>query len=402
MGAPAYLIDLTRLVSRQGHSTLTGIDRVELAWLSHLLTFETPLFALVRTVAGCLVLPKSGAQMVADMATGHCKPDRLDLLSRMTRRGNPARGRAEALLRQHAIARVAVWRLGAALRSVLPDGALYLNLGHSNLSLPVMRALKSVPKLRLAAMIHDTIPLDHPDLSRADAPAAFAAKLAAVAAQADLVIHLSNATRLTTETHLARLGRVPFGIVAPLGITVAAPDPVALPPGLDLSTPYYVALGTIEPRKNLSLLLDVWEKLSQDPAPVPRLFVLGSRGWADPSLLARLDARPKGVVELSGLTDPAVSALLCGARALLFPTLAEGFGLPPMEAAALGTPVIASDLPVIRELSGDYPVYLKPMDVYSWLETIRADAQTGNIGRTTQRPRLPTWEEHFQAVLTQA
>lgn len=401
LGAPAYLIDLTRLVSRQGHPTLTGIDRVELAWLSHLLTLETPLFALVRTAAGCLLLPRGAAQAVADMARGARVPDRMDLISRLTRRGHPARAKAETALRRMALARVPVALLGQALRRHLPTGTLYLNLGHSNLSARVMRALKSGPDLRLAVLIHDTIPLDHPELSRADAPAAFQPKLAAVSAHADLVIHLTHATRAKTEAQLARLGRIPPGIVAPLGITVAAPDAAALPSGLDLTAPYYVALGTIEPRKNLSLLLDVWEQLAKDSAPLPRLFILGSRGWADPALLARLDSRPKGVTELPGLSDAAVSALLSGARALLFPTLAEGFGLPPMEAAALGIPVFASDLSVIRELSGDYPVYLKPSDVYSWMETIRTDAQAGIRGGTAKRPDLPTWEEHFRAVLTQ-
>lgn len=400
MPAAAHVIDLTRLVSRQGHATLTGIDRVELAWLTHLLTLDAPLFALVRTAAGVLLLTRAGAQVVAAMAQGRLVPERRDLISRLTRRGNPARGRAEAHLRRLALARLPMAWLARGLRRHLPAGAVYLNLGHSNLTAPMLVALGRAG-LRRWVMVHDCIPLDFPQYSRADAPAAFATKLAAVSAHADRVIHLSHATRAGTEAHLARLGRVPPGIVAPLGITVASPDPTALPAGLDLSDPYFVALGTIEPRKNLGLLLDVWVRLAAG-APPPRLFIVGARGWADRSLLDRLDSRPPGVTELTGLSDGAVSALLVGARALLFPSRAEGFGLPPLEAAALGTSVICSDLPVIREILSDYPVYLNPDDIYSWAETIMT--YVGRDAQETQdtKPMLPEWPQHFRDVLTSA
>lgn len=396
----AHVIDLTRLVSRQGHLTLTGIDRVELAWLSHLLTLQTPLFALVRTPVGCLLLPRVGAQAVQDMALRRIVPDRLDLLSRLTRRGNPARGRAESLLRRLALARVPVWALARGLRH-LPKGAVYLNFGHSNLSAPVLSALGQAG-LRRLVMVHDCIPMDHPEFSRADAPAAFAAKLAAVSAHADVVIHLTHATRAGTEAHLARLGRVPPGIVAPLGVSVAPPDPTALPPGLDLTAPYFVILGTIEPRKNHALLLDVWERLAKTGGPLPRLFIVGGRGWAGPDLLERLDADPPGVIELRGLTDGAVSALLAGTHGLLFPSHAEGFGLPAIEAAALSAPLICSDLPVFREILRDYPVYLRPDDIYSWVETIKRKVGESRFADAGAGQVLPHWQEHFRAVLTGA
>ena len=91
MAASAHVIDLTRLVSRQGHPTLTGIDRVELAWLSHLLSLQTPLYALIRTPAGCLLLPRSGAQAVQDMALRRIVPDRHPLGREIGPRGGDPR-----------------------------------------------------------------------------------------------------------------------------------------------------------------------------------------------------------------------------------------------------------------------------------------------------------------------
>jgi glycosyltransferase involved in cell wall biosynthesis len=400
--AQAHLIDLTRLVSRQGRAALTGIDRVELHWLLHLLDRPDPLFALVRTAAGYLLLPREGAALVAAMTRegssgGH--RGQIDLLSRLTRRNDPARGRAETALRPLALARVPRPLLARALRRHLPQGAVWLNLGHANLTGGTFGAIRAAG-LTSAVMIHDTIPLDFPHLCRADAPMAFAAKLLEVSAHADRVIHLTRTTRAKTESHLSRLGRVPQGITAPLGVTVAPPDFAALPAGLDLTRPYFVALGTIEPRKNHSLLLDVWDRLAKDGTP-PDLYILGGRGWADTSLLARLDARPAGIVELSGLSDGAVSALVAKARALLFPTLAEGYGLPPLEAAALGTRVVCSNLSVLREVLKDYPVYLSPSDSYSWTETIRAEMRAENRTGQVWQGNLPAWEDHFNAVLSQ-
>lgn len=399
--AAAHLIDLTRLVSRQGKGALTGVDRVELAWLDHLLTRQPPLFALLRTVPGYLLLDRRGAALVADLAHGRAIAGGNDLIGRLTRWRDPARGRAEATLRRMAIARVAPNGLARALRRAMPQGGVWLNLGHTNLTARSFAGMRGAG-LRSVVMVHDTIPLDHSEFSRAGAAAAFARKLAAISAHADLVIHTAPSTRAMTEAHLSRLGRVPDGVTAPLGISVAAPDPAALPAGLDLSPPYFVALGTIEPRKNHALLLDIWARMAERAGPLPRLFIIGNRGWADPALLARFDARPRGVVEVSGLTDGAVAALVSGARALLFPSHAEGFGLPPFEAAALGTPVICSDIPAMRDHLSDYPVYVDISDSYAWMETITTYA--GHKGRAdgARNIELPTWEAHFNAVLTRA
>ncbi len=376
---------------------MTGVDRVEFAYLSHLLTLETPLFGLVRTAAGFLLLNRAGAQGVAALVMGGVLR-KADLLSRLTNRKNPVRARAEASVRALAVARAPRNMLGWLLRR-LPDGASYLNVGHSNLTDPVLHVLHR--RFRVTVLVHDCIPLDHPGYARPDTVDGFAAKLTAVAAHADLVIHLTAVARNLTEAHLRRFGRLPAGVVSPLGVPVPQPDPTALPATLDLTAPYYIVLGTIEPRKNHALLVQVWQQLGRSGAP-PRLYVVGNRGWADPALFDQLAVTP-GVQVLSGLSDGAVAALLQGAAALLFPSLAEGFGLPPVEAAALGTPVIASHLPVLHEVMGDYPVYLDAADSYSWVETIEAQGRgalrQGDIGL---RRVPPTWEAHFNTVLNLA
>ncbi|MDE3238638.1 MAG: glycosyltransferase family 4 protein [Paracoccaceae bacterium] len=317
------------------------------------------------------------------------------------------RARAESDLRRFCIGRARPAWLARLLRRHLPVGTAYLNVGHSNLSPLVLDAVGRLPGRQITVMVHDTIPLDHPDLSRPDIPERFAGQLKRVGAMADLVIYNSAQSQRDAERHFRGWGPVPDGVVAALGVEVPRPDPAALPAGLDLARPYFVTLGTIEPRKNLGFLLDLWEAMATDPPPqgLPRLFIVGRRGWAGQALFDRLDALPKGgaVQVLGGLPDGATAALLQGAAGLLFPSLAEGYGLPPLEAAALGVPVVCNDLPIYRETLGDSAVYAPITESYSWRKEIinllaaYPDATQGNrrAGLT-----VPTWADHFGRVLT--
>lgn len=376
---------------------MTGIDRVEFAYLREFLNRDDPLFGLVRSSVGFLLLDRPGCRRIAALATDAAALPKADLLSRMIHRSNPTRARAETAARKLAIARVS--RVGLArLMRRLPANTGYFNVGHANLTEQTLAQIRRAG-LSVTILIHDTIPLDHPAFARAGTVEPFRAKLAAVSAHATCVINITHATRQKTDAQLAQLGRTPPGLVAPIGVDLPQPKASALPADIDLTPPYFVCLGTIEPRKNHALLLDVWDRL---PTPAPRLFIIGHRGWADDALFARIDALPKGgpIRILHGLDDGAVAALLSKATALLAPSLAEGFGLPPVEAASLGTPVIAHDLAVTREILGDKAVYLNALDIYSWVETIVKQATPSRPGQSTADPwTAPTWDEHFNTVL---
>ena len=210
-----------------------------------------------------------------------------------------------------------------------------------------------------------------------------------------------------TTTLLGCTSRLQIVVPAPLKFTVAPPDLAAVPSGLDLTHPYFVILGTIEPRKNHALLLDLWdgfaaEQAAGDPRAMPQLLILGRRGWRNEAVFRRLDDSPlvgTHIHEIAGLPDGGVAAVLCKSRALLFPSFVEGFGLPALEAALLHCPVIANDLTVYREFLGDWPAYAPIRDAERWADLVRQ----ASVDPAPARPELPstapTWESHFAKVL---
>ena len=408
-GPGARCLDLTRLISRVGRGPDTGVDRVERAYLTHLLGLPDPLFALVRSSLGYVLLDKEGTGRIARRLAGETPWGPADLIGAMSRKSSPARRRAMADVRRLALARCRTGRLAGMLRRHVPVGCAYLNVGHSNLRTEVMAAWKTMPDAQISVLVHDTIPLDYPQFQRVGTPALFREKLRRVAAFADLAIYNSQGSRADAERWFADLGRCPPGTVAHLGVDVPPVDSRHLPQDLDLSRPYFVCLGTIEPRKNHTLLLDIWEEFASEmPAEqIPNLIIAGARGWANEAVFARLDTSPVmqvSVFERPGLDDRAVAALLSGSCGLLCPSVAEGFGLPVAEAAALGVPVICPKLPVYEEILGNIPVYADSGDVYLWKQSIRrlaVEKQAEHDRKRGPAPRteIPTWAEHFNLVL---
>ena len=381
----------------------TGVDRVERAYLTHLAGRREPLFAIARTALGYVLLDAAGAAAIAERAAGAVPWGAADALSRGLRGVPQAVRRAESDLRRMALARCLPVGLPHMLARHLPQGTAYLNVGHSNLTERMLQGARRAIGARVSVLLHDVIPLDFPQYQRPGTPETFRAMLRRVAAGAGLVICNTAHTRQRAAAHMQRWGALPRLVVAHLGVPV--PIPGALPAGVDPARPRFVTLGTIEPRKGHDLLLDVWQQMQTDlGAATPQLLICGARGWNNKPVFDRLDAlRPGGAVrEMPGLPDAQIAALLAGSRGLLFPSRAEGFGLPAAEAAALGVPVVCSDLPAIREVLGDIPVYANETDRYQWRNAIESltkgrEQESQAAAKSVFAP--PTWADHFNTVL---
>jgi glycosyltransferase involved in cell wall biosynthesis len=402
IGQPICL-DITRLLSRTG-LVHTGVDRVEWAYLEWCLSLRRPVFGLVRSAFGYFLLDRAGLVF----AHRHLKTadwGRPDVLSRFALKLSPTRRAAETALRRRAMARCTPARLARMLRGAFPNGALYLNTGHSNLTRRVFGAFKSLVNAKSVVLIHDMIPLDWPDHQRAGTVEQFERRMRIVSELADAVICNSQQTLDDTTRHMQRFGRMPPAIVAHLGVEMAELSDVELP---DIPTPYVITIGTIEPRKNHAFLLDLWEDWASDTGnPPPHLVICGIRGWKNEEVFERLDsAKAKGlsITEFNGLGDPQMMGLLKGAKAALFPSLAEGFGLPQVEALSMGVPVICGDLAIYREILGAFPVYAETSNAYVWRTEIgkllQKDSEgLSRVGRDQAQYSPPQWDAHFNLVL---
>jgi len=145
----------------------------------------------------------------------------------------------------------------------------------------------------------------------------------------------------------------------------------------NLRRPYVLSVGTLEPRKNLPMLLQAFDRLLERKGTASAeldLVTIGGRGWRDSHLRAELERRlPNGRVHAIGYVPEAdLVALYGGAEVLAYPSHFEGFGLPALEAMACGTPVVASDISALREVSAGAATLVPPGDEEALAASIAA------------------------------
>ena len=370
------LIDVTRLVHRAFKGMLpTGVDRVSNAYVSH---YGRRAAALVRVARRWAVLGQRDSRRVFDA-----------LLDR-----GPRSARRLAWSIGHGIA----WPTGRSGHQLL------INTGHSGLEHPSYSLEVRRRALLPLYFAHDLIPISHPEYSRAGEDQRHGRRLKTMFDTGKALIVNSQATRAAFANYASVHGlRLPECVVAPLA-------PAPMPHASDqvpLAQNYFVILGTIEPRKNHSLLLHLWRRLVEKLGnSAPKLVVIGQRGWECEQVVDLLDRCPilRGqVLQRPRCSDRELSTWLRHAKALLFPSFTEGFGMPLVEALALGVPVIASDLPVFREIAGAIPEYLDPLDGLAWQSAILDYSQPDGMRRHLQVERMrhysaPTWSAHFEVV----
>jgi glycosyltransferase involved in cell wall biosynthesis len=147
------------------------------------------------------------------------------------------------------------------------------------------------------------------------------------------------------------------------------------------SQPVFLAVSTIEPRKNHDYLVDVFEMVWAAGSKA-KLCIVGRVGWKCDDFMERATKHPqlgKNLFMFNSLNDNGLEYAYSKASALIFPSFAEGFGLPLVEAMQRGLPAIASDLPVFREVGGDYLCYCDPHDPKICAAIISEFERTGKL-----------------------
>lgn len=214
--------------------------------------------------------------------------------------------------------------------------------------------------------------------------------------RADMVLTGSQAAASELAHYLGlapeRIRVVPYG-TGPLGTA----DPAALNRFGLRGQSYLLWVGSLEPRKGVGTLVEAVGRL---PAGLRPLLVLaGYEGWKVPPPEA------PGILRLGKVSDGELQALYGAAAAFCFPSLHEGFGLPVLEAMAAGAPVVASDIPAVREVAGGAALLVAPGDPAKWAEALEAVLSMGSAERDAvveagrRRASLFSWRATAERTL---
>ncbi|MCU0960444.1 MAG: glycosyltransferase family 4 protein [Pirellulaceae bacterium] len=269
----------------------------------------------------------------------------------------------------------------------------------------------------IGVVMYDLLPVTNPEFFKANVKEPFAASLQIALEQGDYFVAISRAVRDALRTYAADQ-RLPhrrretafryFRLGSSLDMihlqgTVREVVRRACPP--DAAEAPYLTVGTIEPRKNHVLLLDAFDQI-WSRYPLARLCIVGRVGWMCEELVRRVERHPQynhALFMFHDLTDAELAYCYQHAKALIFPSHAEGFGLPVVEALQYGLPVLASDIPIHREVGQDFCTYFDhraPDALVQLVTDIEATGMFPPVHRADEFA-LPDWEASTREFLQQ-
>jgi glycosyltransferase involved in cell wall biosynthesis len=214
--------------------------------------------------------------------------------------------------------------------------------------------------------------------------------------RAAVVFHSTRTGRAAIERHglvdPARLVHAPYGF---------APEFRPAPRTEDGAEPYVLHVGSCIPRKRIDVLLDVFARL-RERLPRLRLVKVGGAWTGEHRAVLARRALADGVIHVAGIERRELAPLYRHASLVMMPSDAEGFGLPVLEALACGAIVLASDLPVLREVGGDAACYVPVGDVEAWtaaaLTLLREPHTAPPAAQRVQRAERFSWRQHARTI----
>ncbi len=263
---------------------------------------------------------------------------------------------------------------------------------------------------RCVATVHDFSFLHHPEWHPEERVRYFERHFHRNIRRADVVLVDSAFVKQEALRHLAlpqeRIVVVPGGHDPGL-FRPQRPEAVrAVSLKYDLRHPYFLYVGTVEPRKNLDRVLRVFERFAARAGRPVRFVVCGTRGWSNRALFREFERLEQmGLLRYLGhVPDADLPPLYSGALSLVYCSLYEGFGLPVVEAMASGCPVLCSGRSALPEVAGDAPLYVDPEDsdaILMGMARLHEDgaARASMVERGLARAAGLTWDASARSVL---
>ena len=264
---------------------------------------------------------------------------------------------------------------------------------------------------RVYSILHDILPVDHPEWFSAGVKDVFIEWLSKISRFANGIISVSYATQLSfenwlenyNEEHNTQIGRQLALKHIHNGVDLrklSNNETSSLDNDIS-DKPYFLVVGTLEPRKGHITVLNAFEQLLEETEFDYNLVIVGKHGWNVDKLADRINSSPlinDSLFWLQGVDDATLNQLYQESEAVIVPSLAEGFGLPLIEAASYNKPVICSDIPVFQELMADSATYFKAgnsVSLYKVLEKYQSNQQNF----TSSELNFNTWSDSASEVL---
>jgi glycosyltransferase involved in cell wall biosynthesis len=398
--SPPILYDITRLVTRGLNNTPNGIDRIDFSLAKNFLSQEyNQNKAFIYTLSGPCLVPNNEAIEVIDLIEHYwgehsaenekLQYEKIKLIINSTDTQHKNRisfsdhlSQKKISINLHALLKWAI-RIGPGLDSA-PKGAIYFNASQFLLNKDWFEiGVLKKKNIKSVFYLHDLIAIDQPEYFLQEEVNSFEKKLKNIVSYGQGIICGSKSVlerykyyktdgQSASQRHFVYHPNTPSAFETKINTDNSR-----------FKSPFFVMCGTVEPRKNNLRILHLWEELAATQS-APKLIIVGKRGWLNEEISALIERSPRLqslILEVEGLSTPALARLLQEARALIAPSFIEGFGLPVAEAISAEVPILASDIEVFREIGHNSLDYINPIDGLGWLKAIRDYSEPSSVRR---------------------